>query len=73
MEASGGKHEFRVVIEGIELGTEHAHRINRAVQSAALQELAELEIEVDFGVWIPRKEWLGIWVGPLNQIERAGR
>lgn len=70
MEGRGGSHEFRVVIEGIELSDEHVQRLNRAMQSAALQELAKLPIEVDFGVRIPRKEWLGIWIGPLSQIAR---
>ena len=58
------KKEFRVVVEGIDIPQEHVDRINRAVQSAVLVELARLEIEVDFKVHIPRKEWLGIWIGP---------
>lgn len=72
------RHEFRVVVDGIELADDALHRINAAVQKAVTVELAGLDLKGDFRVrfpsGLPRPPWWGIWIDPIrpDQLERAG-
>ena len=47
------RHEFKVVIEGIELQPEIVDRINRAVQNIVLQEIANFDRHGDLAVQLP--------------------
>jgi hypothetical protein len=78
MQQKKARNEFRVVIDGIELGDEVAQRISSAVQKAAMTELAGIDLEGDFRIRlppiVPRPPRWGIWVDILSkdQIGRAG-
>jgi hypothetical protein len=50
MQSASKRYEFRAVIEGIELPPHVAERINRAVQRAVLNEVAELDLRQDLRV-----------------------
>ncbi len=62
------KHEFRVVLDGIELTDQHKRQISAAVQKAALGALAETDVRMGDAIVLGhsglrlRPEWLGIWV-----------
>ncbi|MFH0522186.1 hypothetical protein ACHBTE_34135 [Streptomyces sp. M41] len=84
--AREGKHEFRVVLDGIELSDQQRNQISLAVQKAALEALAKVNPRspgpLIVGHTHPRlrPEWLGIWVidGARGlelgeQIEQLGR
>jgi hypothetical protein len=72
------RHEFRVVIENVDLPEEVVGRINQAVQKAALGELATVDLEGDLRVsrpWGRRPPWIwGIWFDRLSEdeLKRAG-
>jgi hypothetical protein len=64
MGAVGSGQELRVEVQGLELGDEHAERINKAVQRAVLSELAQLDlVRDDVVVHFPR-DWIGILIRP---------
>jgi hypothetical protein len=46
-------HEFRVVLEGIELPPEAVERLNRAIQKAAVMELVHLDLSGEFSIDLP--------------------
>ncbi|MFE1839621.1 hypothetical protein [Streptomyces sviceus] len=62
------KHEFRVVLDGIELSDQQKRRISAAVQKAALGALAQADVRLGDALVLGhsgprlRPEWLGIWV-----------
>jgi hypothetical protein len=62
MAGSNKATQFTVAIDGVSLNAKQRGRLNRAIQTAALTELASVGIQ-RFGTHIP-KEWLGIWIGP---------
>ena len=47
------RHEFKAVIEGIDLSTDTMDRINRAVQKAVLSELANIDLLGSMALDIP--------------------
>jgi hypothetical protein len=47
------RHEFRAVIEGIELSPETVHSIDKAVQRAVLSEIASIELDRSVTLYIP--------------------
>lgn len=65
-------HEFRFVIAGTKLSSEHQERIAGAIARAGAEALAGLEFETPQSAvhFIPPR-WLGIWIEILEQ-ERAG-
>ena len=67
MPAAEDRTQFIVHLEGLKLPPDAETTIAREIRAAALRELARLDLKADFGVRIPRKEWLGIW---LDHIER---
>ena len=79
MKSERARHEFRVVVNDIELPDEVLQRINEAVQKAAVSELARVDLGGDFHVRFPRfprppgSTW-GIWIDPISndELDRAG-
>jgi len=61
---------FIVHLEGIKLPPEGQALLAREVRAAALRELARLDLAVDFGVRVPRKEWLGLWLEHIKELPR---
>ena len=61
-------HEFRFVIAGTKLSSEHQERIAGAIARAGAEALAGLEFETPQSAvhFIPPK-WLGIWIEILEQ------
>jgi len=51
-EADPRRHEFRVVIAGLELDRESKERISQAVQAAALQAIGSLDFKGDLAARI---------------------
>lgn len=74
MSTAEKRQEFRVVVEGVALPKEATQRINTAIQRAAASEIAGLDLRGDLHAFMPKREWLGIWIGRLNadQLGRAG-
>ena len=66
--AAGERTQFIVHLEGLKLPPEAEATIAREIRAAALRELARLDLKADFGVRIPRKEWLGIWLDHIKEI-----
>lgn len=71
------RHQFTVVIDGVDLNEEVLQRINASVQKAAVTALADLELQGDFRVHFPRfprPEWWGLWLDPIGpeQLEKGG-
>jgi len=72
------RHEFRVVVDGVDLPDEALARINLAVQKAVAAELAATDLVGDFRIKFPphgpRPPWWGIWITPIDPIvlEKAG-
>lgn len=69
--ASIDGHEFKVVLEGVSLDEEALERVNRAIQRAAVTEIAKLDLAGEFSVRlpsirIPNPEWLGLWIRALD-------
>jgi len=58
--------DFTVSLSGVRLTAAQKTNLNRAIQKAALAELANFRFGPNIGVHIPNKEWLGIWIGPLR-------
>lgn len=54
--------EFIVKLNGIKLPTEVEARIDKAIRSVVMQELARTDLKGDALALIPRKEWWGIWL-----------
>jgi hypothetical protein len=61
--------EFIVKLNGIKLSADAEARIDKAIRSAVMQELARTDLKGDTVALIPRKEWMGIWL----DVFRAGR
>ena len=66
--AAGEKTQFIVHLEGLRLPPDAEATIAREIRAAALRELARLDLKADFGVRIPRKEWLGLWLDHIPGI-----
>jgi len=66
--AAGDKTQFIVHLEGLKLPPDAEATIAREIRAAALRELARLDLKADFGVRIPRKEWLGLWLDHIRDI-----
>lgn len=67
------KHEFRVTLSGLDLAPDHIERINNAVKTAVMTELASLDLPHGIGIEFPRPPILGIIIlppGELNAEER---
>jgi hypothetical protein len=62
------KTQFIVHFDGLELPPNAQATIAQEIRAAALRELARLDLKADFGVRIPRKEWLGLWLDPIKRI-----
>lgn len=58
--------QFIVYLEGLKLPPEVEASVAREIRAAALRELARADFHVDFGVRVPRKEWLGLWLEPVR-------
>jgi hypothetical protein len=53
-------HEFRVTLRGIQLPTDTAARIDRALHSVVLQQLAELDVATGYAVrFLPERSGNG--------------
>lgn len=62
--------EFVVKFDGVKLPAEAEARIAAAVQTAALAELAKLELAPSVVPQFPnRKIWLGLWIRNLKGLE----
>jgi hypothetical protein len=61
------RHEFRVVIEGLDLSEDDVQRINRAVQSAVAIQMAEFDFHGDQKAIFPWGRTWGIWWGPIGE------
>lgn len=78
MDKMAGRHEFKVMISGLELTDEVVESVNAAIQKAAIAELARIDLGGDFRVRFPggirRPEWLGLWLERVraDQLEKAG-
>jgi hypothetical protein len=78
MDKQGQRHEFKVMISGIELSDEVVGAVNAAIQKAAIAELGRLDLGGDFRVRFPggirRPEWWGLWFEPVrpDQLKIAG-
>lgn len=78
MASADKRHEFRVVVDGVELSAETQSRVNAAIQKAAMAELAGLDFGGDFRFRFPggpiRPLWWGIWIERVlpEQLERGG-
>jgi hypothetical protein len=77
----GKRHEFRAVIDGMDLSDEMVERLDRAVQSAITAELAQLNLGTSAIARTPLQNILknlgrtrGIWIGEINreQLEKIG-
>jgi hypothetical protein len=73
------RHEFRVIIDGVDLDQDVQERMNAAIQKAAVTELASVDLRGDFRLRFPfplkRPPWLwGIWIDPISQeqLDLAG-
>lgn len=62
MPPNAGHSQFIVYLEGLKLPPELEASVAREIRAAALRELARADFHVDFGVRVPRKEWLGLWL-----------
>lgn len=65
--------EFLLRLEGIELPADHKNRINKALQRALVNELADVDLGGQVSIRIPH-HWLGIWIdklhgGPLPNVK----
>ena len=58
--------QFTVVIDGLTLTADQQHRINQAIQSAALVALANFGVKSQLSTNIPR-DWIGIVVGRFRE------
>ena len=56
---------FTVAFGDLKLSAEHKAAIQKAIQSAALAEIARLDLARDVRFRFPR-EWLGIWLQELK-------
>lgn len=73
--ASGRKSSagsFRVDLQGVRLSAAQRKSVTAAIESAALAEIAKLDLGTGVSVHRIRKEWLGIWIGPLARGARPG-
>jgi hypothetical protein len=61
------RHEFRVVIEGLDLADEDLQQINKAVQSAVTLQMARFDFRGDQKAILPWGRTWGIWWGPVGQ------
>jgi hypothetical protein len=61
--------QFIVHLQGIKLPAEVEAEIAKEVRSAALRELARVDLRGDLTLRIPRKEWLGIWLERISPID----
>ncbi len=61
------KHEFRFVVNGIELSAEQQQKIGNAVGQAGAAALADIEFEVPHSIanFVPRR-WIGKWIQVLQ-------
>jgi hypothetical protein len=50
MQSASKRHEFKAVVDGIDLPAHVAERISRAVQRAVLNEVAELDLRENLNV-----------------------
>ena len=66
--AAGEKTEFIVHLEGLRLPPGAEATIAREIRAAALRELARLDLEADFGVRIPQRDWLGLRIDHVPRI-----
>ena len=66
----GKPSDFVVRLDGLELDERTRDRIAAALQSAVVAELGRLDLaQKNPGVaYIPRKEWLGIWLRSIADI-----
>lgn len=77
MAKQGLRHQFTVVIDGIDLDEEVLSRVNSAIQKAAVTALADIDLQGDFRFHFPRyprPEWWGLWLDPIGpeQLEKGG-
>jgi len=75
--ADGKRHEFRAVIDGMDLAPEMVERIDRAVQGAIMGELAQFDPgkrALATSPLVLLGETRGIWIRELNrrQLEEIG-
>jgi hypothetical protein len=61
--------EFHVAISGLDLTPEHVERINRAVRTAVMTEIASLDFPESMGILFPRPPILGIIFRPFEGPE----
>lgn len=71
------RHQFTVVIDGLDLDKEVLGRVNSAIQKAAVTALADLDLQGDFRFHFPRyprPEWWGLWLDRIlpDQLEKGG-
>lgn len=59
--------EFHVTISGLDLTPEHMERINRAVRTAVMTEIAGLDFPQNMGLMFPRPPILGLIFLPFER------
>lgn len=59
---------FVVRLNGIKLPAAAEAQISRAVQAAAMAELAKLDLRDTVAFKVPRKVWLGIWIDRVKDL-----
>ena len=59
--------EFVIRLEGLSIPDKQARRINARLQSAFLEEVAQLDLADNFVFRFP-KEWYGIWIDDLRRL-----
>lgn len=71
------RHQFTVVIDGVDLNDEVLQRVNGAIQKAAVTALADIDLQGDFRFVFPRFPrpiWWGLWLDRIrpDQLEKGG-
>jgi len=59
--------QFIVHLDKWSLPPEVQASIANEIRAAALRELARTDLNIDFGVRVPNKHWVGLW---LERIEK---
>jgi hypothetical protein len=73
------RHEFRVVLDGVELDAAQRERVTIAVQKAALEALSSAQVPVESSMVLGHGSltlnpgWRGLWVLNGPAADRLGR
>jgi hypothetical protein len=61
--------EFIVKLNGIKLPPAAEAVVSQEINAAVMRALGKIDLKGDLSARIPRREWLGIWLERVRQIE----